>query len=120
MRSLATPFLVAALLVAAACNTPSSAPPAAKPAATAPAASGAASPPAAAGAAAVPTQPAQLQRIDVPLAAISAQDAPLWLGVDQGYFARYGLDVNVIDMAPATASQALSAGSAPIGMTGGS
>lgn len=97
------------MLAAAACQAPAAAPVA--PTTGAPAAAAPTTP---------PTAPPELRRIEVPLAAISAQDAPLWLGVDQGMFARYGLAVALIDMAPATASQALSAGSAPVGMTGGS
>src|SRR4051812_757601 len=117
--------LLGGLIVAGlACGAPAASPAAPNTAPGAPAPPGAPSSAVAAtpaGSAPVaPTAPAELRRIEVPLAAVSAQDAPLWLGVDQGYFARYGLAVEVIDMAPATASQALSAGSAPIGMTGGS
>src|SRR5829696_2566022 len=61
-----------------------------------------------------------LQRIEVPLASISATSTPLWVAANKGLFARHGLDVTLIGMPPATASQALSAGSVAIATTGGS
>ncbi len=109
MRWLSRWLLGGLILAAGSCTAPAAPP--------APPASGA---PTAAAPAPRPTASPEPRQIDVPVAAISAQDAPLWLGVDQGMFARYGLTVQLIDMAPATASQALSSGGAPVGMTGGS
>jgi ABC-type nitrate/sulfonate/bicarbonate transport system substrate-binding protein len=108
------------ILAALACGPRAAAPAANDPAAPAPATAPGAVGSTDTAAASAPSAPPALRRVEMPLAAVSAQDAPLWLGVDQGYFARHGLDLEIIDMAPATASQALSAGSAPIGMTGGS
>lgn len=113
---------LALLWTLAACATPSASPPA-TPAATAPSAvGGAATPPAAAAVAPTATAPASTarQKVDLPLAALSASAAPVWVAVDQGFFAEQGLDVEVNAMAPATASQAITSGSAPLGITGGS
>jgi NitT/TauT family transport system substrate-binding protein len=45
---------------------------------------------------------------------------PFWVAVEQGIFRRHGLDVTLVPMPPATAAQALSAGSVPVAVAGGS
>jgi ABC-type nitrate/sulfonate/bicarbonate transport system substrate-binding protein len=64
--------------------------------------------------------PPALRKLDLPLAAISASLAPIWVAVDYGLFLRHGLEVEANGMSPASASQALTAGSSPVGVTGGS
>jgi ABC-type nitrate/sulfonate/bicarbonate transport system substrate-binding protein len=61
-----------------------------------------------------------VQQLQVPLASIAASSAPLQVAVDYGLFRRQGLEVELNGMAPAAATQALSAGSVPIAVTGGS
>jgi NitT/TauT family transport system substrate-binding protein len=45
---------------------------------------------------------------------------PIWVGMENGIFARYGLELEATQLSPAAASQALSAGSVSLGVTGGS
>src|SRR5690348_7119788 len=87
-RGLLGGFILAGL----ACGTPPASPaaPAGAPAAPgsaetsgAPSSAAAATP--GSSAAGASTAPAELRHVEVPLAAVSAQDAPLWLAVDQGY-----------------------------------
>ena len=66
-----------------------------------------------------PTAPA-LRHIEVPLASSAATITPFWVAADQGLFNRHGLEVQLPYMPPATATQALSAGSVPIAAVGGS
>lgn len=70
------------------------------------------------GAATVPAGPPR--RVELPLATVSATNTPIWVAVDYGIFAQYGLEVVPEPMAAATASQALSTGNAPAAITGGS
>jgi NitT/TauT family transport system substrate-binding protein len=120
MRRDTTVWLGALLLVTLACQPGASAPSAER----REAASAATSQAPAAGAAVPPatgaTAPPALRKLEVPLAAISASLAPVWVAIDYGLFLRHGLDVEANGMSPASASQALTAGSAPVGVTGGS
>src|SRR5215212_8786804 len=61
-----------------------------------------------------------LRQIEVPLASSAATITPFWVAADQGLFSRQGLEVELPYMPPATATQALSAGSVPIAAVGGS
>jgi ABC-type nitrate/sulfonate/bicarbonate transport system substrate-binding protein len=80
-----------------------------------------ASPPGDTGSAAPTEAPAgPARKVEMPLATVSATNAPLWVAIDQGIFAQYGLEVLPEPMAAATASQALSTGNAPAAITGGS
>src|SRR3954469_11821959 len=54
------------------------------------------------------------------MASSAATIAPFWVAAEQGLFARQGLEVELPYMPPATATQALSAGSVPIAAVGGS
>lgn len=69
-----------------------------------------------------PTAPAArpLQHVTVTAGAASASTAPLWVGVDHGHFARYGIEVEVTAMPAATATQALQSGSVPFAATSAS
>jgi|SRR5579884_1771336 len=104
-------FPLVAVLVAVAC-TASPATPAAPPTAAAP---GAAAPTASAS----PTPPPPT-KIELPTATLSATSTPLWVGVDQGLFRRYGFDATVVGLAPAAATQAVQSGSVPFAATAGS
>ncbi len=56
--------------------------------------------------------------IQVPLSAVSGSVTPVWVAAQAGLFRRYGLDAEVVAVSPATAIQALLAGSAPITPSG--
>jgi ABC-type nitrate/sulfonate/bicarbonate transport system substrate-binding protein len=99
------------------------------PTATAPAAPPAgaggpsAAPAAATGGSAAPTAaatPVAVQSIQMALSTVSATNTPLWVAADQGLFRRHGLEVELVAMSPASANQALSSGSVPVTVTGGS
>jgi ABC-type nitrate/sulfonate/bicarbonate transport system substrate-binding protein len=64
--------------------------------------------------------PAALRRIELAAGAVSATSGPLWVGVDHGHFARYGLEVEVSTLAAATATQAVQSGSVPFAATSAS
>src|SRR5579885_982329 len=63
--------------------------------------------------------PPALREIDFVTSTLSASGTPLWLGVDQGIFRSYGLDVKVQALSPAAATPAIQGGSAPLGATAG-
>ncbi|HEY7065438.1 MAG TPA: ABC transporter substrate-binding protein [Chloroflexota bacterium] len=71
-------------------------------------------------AAAEATAPPAVRQLDVPLASSSATITPFWVAAEQSIFQRYGLDVALPYMPPATATQALTAGSVLIAAVGGS
>jgi hypothetical protein len=48
----------------------------------------------------VDAAPAALRKIDFVTSTLSASGTPLWLGVDQGIFRSYGLDVTVQGLSP--------------------
>jgi NitT/TauT family transport system substrate-binding protein len=75
--------------------------------------------PASSAATTAPEAPAALRRIDFVTSTLSASGTPLWLGVDQGIFRSYGLDVTVQGLSPAAATPAIQGGSAPLGATAG-
>src|SRR5215211_1756186 len=58
------------------------------------------------GAATVTEAPPALRGIDFVTSTLSASGTPLWLGVDQGIFRSYGLDVKVQALSPAAATPA--------------
>jgi NitT/TauT family transport system substrate-binding protein len=60
-----------------------------------------------------------VRRIEVALGALTGGNAPIWVAADYGLFHQYGLEVEVIPMAPATVGQALSAGNVPLAVSGG-
>lgn len=64
--------------------------------------------------------PPSLRQFDMPLVSTAASMVPFWLAEDQGIFRRYGLEPTLVQLPPATAAQALSAGSAPVAAAGGS
>ncbi len=64
--------------------------------------------------------PSALRKVPIALSAMSATMTPIWVGMENGIFARYGLELEATQLSPAAASQALSAGSVPLGVTGGS
>jgi NitT/TauT family transport system substrate-binding protein len=70
--------------------------------------------------AAASAAPPALRQIEVPLASSAATITPFWVAAEQGLFSRQGLEVDLPYMPPATATQALSAGSVPIAAVGGS
>ncbi|SRR5579884_128936 len=72
-----------------------------------------------AGAAAAGEAAAEPRKLELPLATASGAVAPIWIATDYGLFQRYGLDVEPISIAAATATQTVSSGSALIGVTGG-
>jgi NitT/TauT family transport system substrate-binding protein len=76
--------------------------------------------PAAAAAAAVEPSPLPLRQLHVPLVSTAATMVPFWVAAEHGLFQRYGLEPELVAMPPATAAQALSAGSALIAVAGGS
>jgi ABC-type nitrate/sulfonate/bicarbonate transport system substrate-binding protein len=61
-----------------------------------------------------------VRQFDMPLVSSAASMVPFWVAQEQGIFQRYGLDPTLVQLPPATAAQALSAGSAPIAAAGGS
>src|SRR3954453_4403874 len=75
--------------------------------------------PASSGAATAPEAPRALRKIDFVTSTLSASGTPLWLGVDQGIFRGYGLDVKVQGLSPAATTPAIQGGSAPLGGTAG-
>src|SRR4051794_161794 len=75
--------------------------------------------PASSGAATLAQVPPALREIDFVTSTLSASGTPLWLGVDQGIFRSYGLDVKVQALSPAAATPAIQGGSAPFGATAG-
>src|SRR3954468_6660683 len=87
------------------------------PAATAAGAARSAGP---AGATAAEPSPPPLRQLNVPLVSSAATMVPFWVAAEHGLFRRYGLEPELVTMPPATAAQALSAGSAPIAVAGGS
>lgn len=70
--------------------------------------------------AAAEPSPPPLRQLNVPLVSSAATMVPFWVAAEQGLFRRYGLEPELVAMPPATAAQALSAGSAPIAVAGGS
>ncbi|HWO41659.1 MAG TPA: ABC transporter substrate-binding protein [Candidatus Eisenbacteria bacterium] len=50
--------------------------------------------------------------------AISANVAPLWLAKEQGFFRKYGLDVDLVFIIAGRATQAMLAGQVPVGLVG--
>jgi NitT/TauT family transport system substrate-binding protein len=70
--------------------------------------------------AAAPTAPPPLRPIDVPASSSAATVTPFYLAVEKGLFQKHGLEVSLTYMPPATATQALSAGSVLVAATGGS
>jgi NitT/TauT family transport system substrate-binding protein len=64
-----------------------------------------------------PTVPAP-RALQVPLSAVSGAVTPVWVADQAGVFRRHGLDAEVASVSPATAVQAMLAGSAPITPTG--
>src|SRR5688500_626019 len=111
------------LLALVACAPAPSAPP--KPAAgSAPAATAnapaAGAEAAAAGASQAEPTPLAMRRVELAAGAVSATSGPLWVGVDHGHFARYGLEVEVSTLAAATATQAVQSGSVPFAATSAS
>jgi ABC-type nitrate/sulfonate/bicarbonate transport system substrate-binding protein len=76
--------------------------------------------PAGSSAAAAPTAVVEVQKVPVVLSALSATNTPLWVAAEYGIFQRYGIEPEFNQLSPSAASQALSAGSAPVGVTGGS
>ena len=64
--------------------------------------------------------PAALRQFDMPLVSTAASMVPFWVADEQGIFQRHGLAPTLVQLPPATAAQALSAGSAPIAAAGGS
>lgn len=50
--------------------------------------------------------------------AISANVAPLWLAKEQGFFRKYGLDVDLVFIIAGRATQAMLAGQVPVGSVG--
>jgi ABC-type nitrate/sulfonate/bicarbonate transport system substrate-binding protein len=121
-------FTLACTSSPAAPTSPSAvAPPASAPAAppaSAPAAPSASAPTApAASAPAAPTAaptPVAMRRLELPTATLNANITPLWVGADHGVFQRYGFDVEVQGLSPATATQALQSGSVLFAGTAGS
>ncbi|HLH23430.1 MAG TPA: ABC transporter substrate-binding protein [Chloroflexota bacterium] len=114
--------VLGALLVVAgslACGAPSSRSSGAQGAAQRGAAASPAPSEAAAAAASTATPPAPRQ-FDMPLVSTAASMVPFWIADEQGIFQRYGLAPRLVQLPPATAAQALSAGSAPIAAAGGS
>lgn len=66
------------------------------------------------------TAPPVLRPFDLPLVSTAATMVPFWVAAEHGIFQRYGLDPQLVPMPPATAAQALSAGSALVAIAGGS
>ena len=60
------------------------------------------------------------RQFEMPLVSTAATMVPLWVAAEHGLFQRHGLDPQLVPMPPATAAQALSAGSALIAAAGGS
>src|SRR3954471_19666114 len=89
-------------------------------AASEPAPSAAGPPGGAAPSVTAPTPPPELRQFDMPLVSTAASMIPFWVADEQGIFQRYGLAPTLVQLPPATAAQALSAGSAPIAAAGGS
>jgi NitT/TauT family transport system substrate-binding protein len=112
-------LLLAALLAVACTAAPATPPPAVQPTAAAPAPA-AGGPPAAAPATSASPTPPPLMRFELPTATFSATSTPLWVGVDQGFFRRYGFDLTVVALAPSAATQAVQSGSVPFAATAGS
>jgi NitT/TauT family transport system substrate-binding protein len=56
----------------------------------------------------------------MPLVSSAASMVPFWLAEEHGIFRRHGLEPTLVQLPPATAAQALSAGSAPVAAAGGS
>ncbi|HZS01977.1 MAG TPA: ABC transporter substrate-binding protein [Chloroflexota bacterium] len=67
-----------------------------------------------------PTAAPAPRQFDMPLVSTAASIVPFWVAQEQGIFERYGLAPTLVQLPPATAAQALSAGSAPIAAAGGS
>ncbi len=108
-------LLGALLLTAVACAAPAAQPPPREPPASAAVPTAAAVPSAAPTSA--PTAPA-LRTLQVPLSAVSGAATPVWVAAAAGLFRRHGLDAEVVNVSPATAIQAMLAGSAPVAPTG--
>lgn len=64
--------------------------------------------------------PFPVRQLELPVATVSATTTPLWVGVDYGFFQRYGLAVQVTGLAPAAATQAVQTGTVPFAATAGS
>jgi NitT/TauT family transport system substrate-binding protein len=62
--------------------------------------------------------PAPLRPLQVPLSAVSGSVTPVWVAAQAGLFRRHGIDAEIVTVSPATAIQAILAGSAPITPTG--
>src|SRR3954452_16790894 len=56
--------------------------------------------------------------IQVPLSAVSGSVTPVWVAAQAGLFRQHGLDAELVTVSPATAVQAMLAGSAPITASG--
>jgi ABC-type nitrate/sulfonate/bicarbonate transport system substrate-binding protein len=108
--------LLASLLLAsleAACAPPAA--PSSAPAAAPPAASGAA-PRAAAPAATAPPAPVKLTAA---YGSVTSTQIPLWVTKEQGYFTKYGLDVELSYIDGSAGVRALASGDAPVSSVGG-
>jgi NitT/TauT family transport system substrate-binding protein len=67
----------------------------------------------------VPAQSAELPQIRSSYAAVSGAFAPIWVAQEKGFFAKYGVSVDLKYILPATATQALIARSLDICNPGG-
>ena len=68
---------------------------------------------------AVVTYAAEPSKVLLAHGAISNNVAPLWIAKEQGFFKKYGLDVDLVFIIAGRAMQAMLAGQVPIGMVGG-
>src|SRR5579884_563168 len=104
------------LAVLSACAAPAAAPGAAPPPAAggAPAAASPETAPALPPGAAVPPKPGPLRRIELGVVALAAYFYPMWIGVDKGFYAQQGLNVELTTLQTNEAVAALVSGSLDI------
>jgi NitT/TauT family transport system substrate-binding protein len=65
------------------------------------------------------THAAEPAKVLIAHGAISNNVAPLWIAKEQGFFKKYGLDVDLVFIIAGRAMQAMLAGQVPVGMVGG-
>jgi NitT/TauT family transport system substrate-binding protein len=109
-RALAARAALALWLLACSPAAPASAP--AKPAAAPPAASAPAAP------APVATAPPAPAKISVTYSSKSANQAPLWLAAERGYFTQHGIDAELVFLSSTLSGQGLIANSVQFGLIG--
>lgn len=66
-----------------------------------------------------PLRAGEASKLVIAHGAISNNVAPLWIAKEQGFFKKYGLDVDLVFIIAGRAMQAMLAGQVPVGVVGG-